>query len=244
MILPDATAIATEAADRLVVSLGQAVARDGVGHVALTGGSSAAALYARLGEPEQAADLDWSPIHLWWGDERYVPIDHPDSNAGSAAKSLTVPITADHVHPVPVDMAIEDGGPAVAAARYAEAVRAHVPPAEDGTPAFDVVLLGVGPDGHILSVFPGSPALDADSPLALAIDAPAHVAPHVPRVTLSPRILAAAGCVIVMVPGASKAAIVAQVMGEVHDPHRWPAQLALRTNATWLLDRESAAQLA
>ena len=114
---------------------------------------------------------------------------------------------------------------------------------DDGVPAFDVVLLGVGPDGHVLSVFPNSALLDDGEAWVAAIPAPTHVEPHVPRLSLTPRIIEAAGQVLVVSHGSGKAAILASVFGAERDEHRWPAQLARRENATWFLDRAAAAQL-
>jgi 6-phosphogluconolactonase len=94
-----------------------------------------------------------------------------------------------------------------------------------GWPSFDMLLLGVGADGHLLSVFPGSPALDSGE-LALGIPAPTHIEPHVERVTLNPAVIGVARQVIVVISGAEKADAVATVFGSEVDPHRWPAQLA------------------
>jgi 6-phosphogluconolactonase len=195
-------------------------------------------------------------VHFWWGDERFVPLDHGESNAGLAMvllfgvgrdqenASMTFPARAERIHPVPVDpAAMRHEGPDGAARRYADELERTIARRVDGVPAFDVVLLGVGPDGHILSVFPGSPALEPGAPLAMGIDAPQHVEPHVPRVTLSPRILDAATEVIVSVSGAGKTAIVGRVLRGERDPRALPAQLATGSNAVWLLDRESAAGL-
>ena len=112
----------------------------------------------------------------------------------------------------------------------------------DGWPAFDLMLLGVGDDGHILSVFPGSPALDATE-LALAIPAPTHIGPHLERVTLNPALVGAAVGVLVVVTGADKAATIGAIFGTDRDPRRWPAQLALRAGATWILDEAAAGGL-
>jgi 6-phosphogluconolactonase len=130
----------------------------------------------------------------------------------------------------------------LAAQRYADDLDRHVPSARGGVPRFDVLLSGLGPDGHMMSIFPGSPALAPDAPIALAIPAPVHVEPKLPRVTLSARVLAQAGSVLMMSTGASKAEIVASVLGDKSEPSRWPAQSALLANATWLLDVAAAAQ--
>lgn len=256
VVLDDAGAIAVEAASRLTAALGQALEDGDEAHLALTGGSSATALYLELRRPERIEALDWSRVLFWWGDERFVPQDHTDSNAGTALRvlfgmgagqteaSIVFPVRPQSIHPVPVNEALSAGaGPEMAAASYVEILRATVGSWVDDVPRFDVVLLGVGPDGHVLSVFPGSPALSPGAPLAMGIEAPKDVAPHLARITLSPRILAAAGTILVMAPGAAKAGIVAQVLQGERDAARWPAQLAIRHNATWLLDRESAARL-
>ena len=112
-----------------------------------------------------------------------------------------------------------------------------------GWPSFDLLVLGVGGDGHILSVFPGSTALDA-ADLAMAIPAPTHIEPHVQRVTMNPAVVAAARRVLVLVTGSAKAPVVGEVFGASRDPGRWPAQLALRDGATWILDEAAAARLA
>jgi 6-phosphogluconolactonase len=269
VVLPDAAAIAREAAALTCERLGAAIADRGEAHLVLTGGSSAAALHSELAAHRRDA-IDWSRVHLWWGDERFVPLDHPQSNAGAAFVLLlridahstasgmgavatdvragitdALPVPAANVHPVPVDEAVARAADAGwAAARYEESIAALVPQAPSGGPAFDVVLLGVGPDGHILSVFPGSAALERDAPLVLPVPAPEHVAPHIPRVTMRPSILEDAGTVIVMVPGGGKADVVREVLGGDGDPGRSPARLAVRDRAVWLLDEESAAGLA
>lgn len=252
VVLADAETLAADAAARLKRWLAEAVLARGTAHVALTGGSSATGLYKELRRLPADA-LDWSRVHLWWGDDRYVPLDHPDSNAGTAyallgiggvadagvAPAESVAVPAANVHPVMTG----EGGTARAAERYEAEIRGHLPADDEGWPIFDVILLGMGPDGHILSVFPGSEALGTDVPAVMPIPAPNHVEPHVERVTLTPGVLPSARHILVMVSGASKAAMVRQVLSGERDPSHWPAQLAVRPNATWLLDRESAADL-
>ncbi|HSM23003.1 MAG TPA: 6-phosphogluconolactonase, partial [Rubrivivax sp.] len=214
----------------------------------LTGGSSASALFELLSTDARARRVDWSKVHVWQGDERAVPLDHPDRNwAGALREWLAVDgaasVPESQLHPIACDAAIEDGqGAAWAAARYAEEID-RILPRRGGVPAFDVVLLGVGGDGHILSTFPGTPPIRETSVPALAVAAPTHIEPHVARVTIAPFLLQAARSIVVMVPGAAKAGIIAECFGAYRDPDRWPAQLALRPNAVWLLEPGSAAGL-
>lgn len=227
------------AADLLVAWLAGAIGERGAAHVALTGGSSAKGLYAALRDPRRRRALDWTKVHAWIGDDRFVPLEHPDSNGGLALRELSGEgglLPAANLHPVPVSLPT----PEAAAAAYAAEARAAVPTV-DGVPAFDVVLLGIGGDGHLLSVFPGSAALAPDAPLAMAIPAPTHIAPHLPRVTFSPAILAAAEHVMPILAGAAKADVLGRILGPERDPARWPAQLALRATATWVMDADAAA---
>ncbi len=247
LVAPDLTGIAAAAADRIADWSAETIAARGSAHIALTGGSSASALAAALREPRRQTSIDWAQAHIWWGDERLVPSDHPDSNFGAALHDLLgpdgVPVPPANIHPFPIETALADGQDAdwIAEAYATELVTTL--PHREGLPAFEVILLGMGPDGHVLSVFPGSPALERDTPIVMAVPAPTHVEPHVARVTLSPRLLSVARHVLLMVSGAAKATMVRQVLTGERDPHRWPAQLALRENATWLLDAGSAAEL-
>ena len=112
----------------------------------------------------------------------------------------------------------------------------------DGWPAFDLLLVGIGGDGHLLSVFPGSPALTSDR-VGLAIPAPTHIEPHVERVTLNPAILGVAGQLLALAVGQGKAEVVARILEGPRDPAALPGVLARRSTATWLLDVAAAALL-
>ncbi len=242
---PDA--VARTAADLLVAALAAAVGAHGSAHVALTGGSSASGLYRQLSAPDRRAALDWSLVHCWFGDDRIVPLDHPDSNAGLAIAGLLgpggPPIPPANLHPMlaDIDPAAPDAGMA-AAGSYAAALGSSVPMV-DGVPSFDLLLLGMGPDGHVLSVFPDSPALAAGVPLVMPIPAPTHIGPAWPRVTLAPAVIGAARSVLLTAGGAAKAPTVIDVLGPVWDPVRLPAQLCRIDTATWLLDPDSSALL-
>lgn len=247
IVVPDAEAMAEAAADRVVALLGGAIEVRGLAHVALTGGSTAIGLYRALLEPARRDAIDWSRVEFWWGDERYVPPDDPASNARLARDTLLgggLPIAAERIHPFPVEAAMREGrGAAWAAATYGASLREQVPLGPDGLPIFDLVLLGMGGDGHVLSVFPDSPALDDDAPLVLDVPAPTHIEPHVPRVTLNPRLVTAARAVLVMCHGVAKAGRVAEVLEGPEDPRTLPAQLARGPNAVWLLDAAAASEL-
>ena len=170
--------------------------------------------------------MPWEAVHVWWGDDRYVPVDHPESNVkafddimlgiaggeeGTAGgRGLALPIPADNVHPFPTAEAIaETRGAAWCATTLGDTLRAAGLDEVGGWPVFDLILLGIGPDGHLLSAFPGSAALDSPD-LALAVPAPTHIGPHIERVTLNPAVIGVAREVLVVVHGADKAAGVAR----------------------------------
>lgn len=266
--LADADGCSEAAAERIVEILDVAIDARGEAHWATTGGSTPAGIYRHLVASSLRDEIDWRRVHLWWTDERLVPADHPLSNAkiaydvlfNSAARSGEsgtgsewqdvrgrtpgVPIGVDRTHPVPTSEAIAEGhDQRWAAARYAETLKADGPETNDeGWPVFDLILLGVGPDGHIMSVFPGSEAFD-ETAWVVGVPAPTHVEPHVARVTLHPTIATAASDIVVVSHGASKAAILGEVLRGERDPRRLPAQLARRPGATWILDRAAAADL-
>ncbi len=242
----DPTAVGDAAAVRLVDRVLLAVAARGRADVALTGGSSPRAMYRRLLDPDLAGRVPWERVHLWWGDDRFVPRPDPLSNVYLADEGLLapggIPIPGDHVHPFPTNQAIEAGlGPQWCAATYATEVVTSLP-SVDGWPSFDLLLVGIGGDGHLLSVFPGSAALTSDR-VGLAIPAPTHIEPHVERVTFNPTILAAAGQVLALAVGQGKAEVVARILEGPRDPVALPGVLARRSTATWLLDAGAAAML-
>jgi len=269
IVLRDEPAVARAAAERTVAALRAALETRGTAHIALTGGSSAVSLYRELARNPWRDAIDWREVHMWWGDDRFVPRDHPESNAGLAYRLLfavsahagesgtgaagvdvltgDLPgliIDAERVHPIPAEEAIANSAsPDWAALDYAGQIALLVPVDAGGVPAFDVILLGVGTDGHTLSVFAGSPALDPGAPVVMGIPAPEHIEPHLERVTLSTRVLPAASTMIVMSSGSSKAEMIANVLGAERDPSRWPAQAAILPNAIWYLDEGAASLL-
>ncbi len=148
-----------------------------------------------------------------------------------------------NVHPFPTGEAIGRAlGAEWCAATLAADLRAADTAVSGGWPSFDLMLVGIGSDGHLLSVFPGSAAFESTE-LALAIPAPTHIEPHVQRVTLNPAVIEAARALLVVVSGADKAAIIGRIFRESTDPRLLPAQLAVRAGATWIIDEAAAAEL-
>jgi 6-phosphogluconolactonase len=258
VIVADGAAASLLAAERIAARLRAAVEARGRADWATTGGSNPIGIYRAIMDGPLRDTIPWGRTHVWWGDDRYVPRDHPLSNVkpfddivlsiGEAEEGTGgggpagVPLPADHVHPFPTGEAIGRAlGNDACAAALADELRAAGLPQVDGWPAFDLILVGIGGDGHLFSVFPRSPAIGA-AELAMGIPAPTHIEPHVPRVTLNPTVLRAASDILVVVLGASKATILADVFG-AWDPVRLPAQFARREGATWILDEAAAAQL-
>jgi 6-phosphogluconolactonase len=265
LVLSDAEACSQLAAERIAAILADAVTARGRAHWATTGGSTPAGIYRHLAATPLRESVPWDGVELWWGDDRFVPRDHPLSNVKVAADVLLeigalsgasgtgdygvdhvggrlpgAPIPAANVHPVPTSEAIGEGKDVDwCAARYAETLRTDGPPIDGGWPVFDLVLLGIGPDGHVLSVFPGSETFDR-SEIALGVPAPTHIEPHVPRITLNPAVLGAARTVLVVSHGDAKARILAEILSAARDPRRLPSQLARRSGATWILDQAAA----
>jgi 6-phosphogluconolactonase len=245
IVCPDKDGIASRALDLVVDGLRAGIARSGAAHLALTGGSSAAALFELLRSDPRGGRVDWANVHVWQGDERFVPLEHPDRNWAVALQGWLEADggSAARRHPIPVDEALAAGhDEAWAAARYAEEVAASLPH-RAGVPSFDVLLLGVGGDGHILSTFPGTAPVREQAVPVLPVAAPTHIEPHLPRVTLAPYLLRGARSIVVMVPGAGKAAAVAEVLGSSDGPEDLPARFAVRPTAVWLLEPGSAAEL-
>jgi 6-phosphogluconolactonase len=266
VVLPDPETVSQAAAERIAQALTAAVDERGVAHWVTTGGSAPGSIYRHLSTPELRAQVPWSRVHVWWTDDRFVPYDHPLSNvrlvdtilvpgtgrfgvsdrgaSGSdpgPGQDTGVPLPAENLHPFPTAEAIGRGETGEwCAERYAEEIRAAGVPVVGGWPAFDVYLIGVGPDGHLLSVFPDSEAFDRDE-WAMGIPAPTHVEPHVARVTLHPATLDVAGTLISVVHGEGKEEILGRIFGPERDVRRLPAQLARRRGAVWYLDQAAAA---
>jgi 6-phosphogluconolactonase len=239
VVQPSLEAISREAATRFQTLASQSIAAAGRYSVALSGGSTPLLLYRLLSEPPFREAIDWARVHLFWGDERLVPPSHRDNNYRAAREALIsrVPIPTENVHPIPT----EATDPETAAAQYEDTLRRFFAVPEGESPRFDLVLLGLGTDGHTASLFPGSPALDEDSRLVVATYVPKLAAW---RITLTPPVLRCARNVMFLVAGPDKATVLRDVLEGPYDPQKLPAQLVQRDQGdlTWLAD-EAAADL-
>ena len=209
--------------------------------VALSGGSTPAILYRLLAASPFRETLPWNNIHLFFGDERCVPPDSPDSNYRMAFETLIsqIEIPAQNVHRMPGDLADRDA----AARQYEAELRGFFHLSEGEWPRFDLILLGMGPDGHCASLFPHKPALQERRRLVVATEP--GLQPFVPRLTLTLPVLNNAAHVLFLVAGADKAETLAHVLQGLPDPEALPSQAIAPTDGalTWLIDRDAAARL-
>lgn len=231
----DAAALATSVAGELLSRLADAQAAGHVPQVALTGGTIADAVHREVARLSPGTGVDWTRVVVWWGDERFVARDDPERNAGQARAAFldAVGIDPAHVHEMPSTADADDV--TAAAAAYSSELREH------GSGEFDVVMLGIGPDGHVASLFPGNPALDVRDRIAVGVtDSPK---PPPLRVSLTFPALNRARSVWFMVSGDAKAPAVARALGGA-DPHDTPAAgVSGHEETIWFLDRPSASAL-
>ena len=239
----DATLLAKAVAARLVTALVDAQAARGSASIVLTGGGIGVATLRELaGSPARDA-VDWDALDVWWGDERFLPVGHPERNETQAREALldSVPVDPARVHP----MAPSDGDSRDdldgAAERYAEELAKAARPEDHGAvPTFDVLLLGVGPDGHVASLFPESPAL-YDTRTVI----PVRGAPKPPptRLSLSAAAINAAREVWLVAAGEEKAAAVRLALSGAGPTAVPAAGVRGRARTLWLLDRAAASRV-
>lgn len=238
----DKQSLSEAAADRLVTAILQAQSARGRADIVLTGGSMGSAVLTALGASPGRDVVDWHRVALWWGDERFLPTGDPDRNETQAREALlgTLPLEPSLVHP----MAALDGPDGddvdAAAARYARLLATDAKPGSD-LPELDVVMLGVGPDAHVASLFPEHPALHEVERSVIGV----RGAPKPPptRISLTLRTLCAAQDVWFLVSGADKADAVGLALSGA-GPLQAPAAGVIGTRSTtWLLDRAAAARI-
>jgi 6-phosphogluconolactonase len=243
-LLSDLDAVAAEVAYRFVRLAAQAIGENGRFTVALSGGKTPEALYRLLAEPASQAQIAWERVHLFWSDERFVPQDRPDSAYDMARRTLLahVPIPAQNIYPMVTEEIAGGKAEAIAAAqRYETLIRDFFAPA---APRFDLVLLGMGPDGHTASLFPKQAAVagPAEGLVTAVFHAPK---PPPTRLTLTYQAINQAAHVIFLVTGSDKAATLARVFAAEGDVVCCPARGVRPVNGRllWLLDKAAAAEL-
>ncbi|MDE2058973.1 MAG: 6-phosphogluconolactonase [candidate division NC10 bacterium] len=241
LVLADQAALAQEAAERVVATAQEAVTRCGRFTVALAGGSTPKRLYSLLAAEPYCTRLPWHKTYVFWGDERTVPPEHPDSNFGMARATLLsrVPIPSDQIHRMQAERANLD-----AAARdyETEIARTFIAQSSGEPPVFDLILLGLGTDGHTASLFPYTRALRE----TIRWVAPNYILElKANRLTLTIPIINRAATVLFLVSGTDKAAMLQAVLEGPPDPERLPAQLIrpVAGRLVWLADQAAASRL-
>jgi len=238
-VFPSPADMTRAAANLFAARAAEAVSAQGRFTAALSGGKTPVAIYDLLAKDPFASQIPWARVHLFWGDERCVPPDHGDSNYRLVRERLInhVPIPPANVHRMPGEM-----DPVEAAARYEEQLREFFAQHGGGFPVFDLILLGLGEDGHTASLFPGTRALRESARWVAGhyVDAQKGW-----RITLTPPVINAAHTLVFIVSGAGKAAVLKEILEGPLRPDTLPAQIVRPADGTllWMLDREAAALL-
>lgn len=240
-IFPNLPQLSRAAAERVVQLAQRSVQARGRFSIALAGGTTPRPLYTLLAGQPYREQVPWPSVHCWWTDERCVSPDHPASNFRMAEEALLshVPVPPANLHRIPVDQ----GTPAQTAAQYEQTLRASFQLAEGGWPAFDLIILGLGEDGHMASLFPHAPALQETRHL---VTTTSGGQPPLPRITLTLPVLQHARQLLWLVAGRPKASVVRAVLeGGDGPPAALPARLAQpgTGEALWLLDQAAAGLL-
>jgi 6-phosphogluconolactonase len=241
IVVADGSALARAAAERFALAVEAAVAERGQAFVALSGGSTPKQMGGILAREPYRSRIPWERLQIFWGDERWVPLASPESNAGEAMRGFLdlVPMPRANIHPWHTE--VED--PREAAEAYETRLR-EIFSDPSGIPRFDLVLLGMGDDGHTASLFPGTRALSAVEPLAVANFVPKFDAV---RLTLTAPVLNNGREILFLVGGPGKADMVETVLDGPENPIELPAQMIRPAQPDgqlrWLIDEDAAAKL-
>jgi 6-phosphogluconolactonase len=246
VILPDSTLLTQAVAARFLIALIDAQAARGHAHAVLTGGTNGTAMLADVATSPFRDAVDWQTVDLWWGDERFLPAGDPDRNETQARDVLLSKLALDpaRVHPMPPSDGLYGDDVDAAAAGYAAELAASAratgseSPLVRGIPAFDVLLLGVGPDGHVASLFPGHPGFAVREGTVISV----RESPKPPpiRISLTLPALQTARQTWLLAGGDGKADAVSRAL----DGENLPAGSVTGTERTlWLLDRDAASKL-
>ncbi len=238
VIYPEAETLSLAAARYVVHVANEAIVTHGRFTLALAGGSTPRKLYALLASEPYRDQINWALVEIFWSDERCVPPDSEDSNYHLAEEVLLsmVPIPANQIHRMPADASDRDA----AALAYTEEIQRVF--GTDSIPSFDLLQLGLGPEGHTASLFPHQASLKEQRRLVMPVDVPK---PPPPRLTFTPPLLNAAAHVLFLVTGQDKADAVQAIVEGEHNPDEYPAQIIQpsRGEVTWMLDSAAASKL-
>jgi 6-phosphogluconolactonase len=230
-VLPDLSALSAYAASEVIAVCKEAIAQRGQCTIALAGGSTPKPLYETLAQQ----DLPWDKIHIFWGDERYVSATHPDSNEGMARRAWLdrVPFPAANLHPMPT----QAQDPAESAQLYEAQMRAFF--GEQNIPAFDLILLGLGDDGHTASLFPHTDVLNVcDRLIGVGYRG------QDPRLTFTIPLINQARRVVFLVAGQSKRPALSAIFSDNANPFDYPARfIRPQGQLHWLLDKAAGDDL-
>ncbi|MCJ7703724.1 MAG: 6-phosphogluconolactonase [Anaerolineales bacterium] len=231
-ISPDSVDLAHKVAEHLIALCQQAVRDKGLFTLALAGGSTPKAAYQLLASPGYASQVTWPKVQIFWGDERCVPPNNPESNYRMVRETLLdhIPIPAANIHRMEAEL-----DPSEAARRYEDTLLGVL----KNPPRFDLILLGMGTDGHTASLFPGTPALDENSRWVVANFVPKQSSW---RLTLTPGTINLAQNIAFIVAGEPKAAPLQQVINGKYLPEIYPSQLVKPQlgHLTWFVDKPAA----
>jgi 6-phosphogluconolactonase len=237
-IFPDGGQLSVAAAEYIVRVAQESIAAHGRFTLALSGGSTPRKLYAMLADEPYRGQIDWALVEIFWSDERCVPADDAESNYHLAQEVMLskLPIAASQIHRVPAD---EPDREAASLAYTKEMQRVF---GTDGIPQFDLIQLGMGPEGHTASLFPHQASLTEQQRLIMSVTVPK---PPPPRLTFTPPLLNAAIHILFLVTGPDKSEAVQAVLEGPKQPEEYPAQIVQPSDGevTWMLDKAAAALL-
>ena len=235
----DKQLLADDVADRLVMAIIEAQSSRGQADIVLTGGSMGLAVLVSLGQSPAKDTIDWRHLNLWWSDERFLPSGDPERNVTQARQALldSVPLDPSRVHPMPSSDGPDGSDVDAAAARYGAELAAAAPRGLD-VPEFDVLMLGVGPDAHVASLFPEHPALHERDASTIGV----RGAPKPPpvRVSMTFPSLCSARDVWFLVSGPEKAGAVGLALSGAGQLQAPAAGVVGLRSTTWFLDRDAA----
>ncbi len=237
-VFQDTDTLNQEAAQYIVRVAQEAIGAHGRFTFALSGGNTPKKVYGLLATEPYNSQIDWTRTEIFWSDERCVASDDPESNYRMAHEVLLskVPIPAQQIHRVPADQPDRDA----ASLAYAEDIQRTL--GTNGVPRFDLIQLGMGPEGHTASLFPHQPSLHEEQRLIMPVIVSK---PPPPRLTFTPPLLKAASHTLFLVTGTDKADAVQAVLEGDYQPDEYPAQIVrtMRGEVTWMLDAPAAEKL-